>query len=968
MSPPISPSSSSSGETVNGDTKPPESDNKAKSRLSNLIQAMSGKIKKPETPASPADQILNKWQLAFNVKPPTPTKSPNKTTVKEEEEEKTDEKTEVTGYLESSHLVAGTRVLVLRTNILYSATVANVAPNKVLSVRFKTSSFSDLQQYSEQDLMKNAVLEREIVNGVSVSNNSRVAIAVKNNTDSFLAGSVVDYRNGVYVVQLDKGGFEEADAEHIRLLPQDYPKHKVSSEASEEKTESKHKHKHNILLGYDFVDENDTDIVAWDKAIKRRRKVDKTKSASPPLAEADIKQEADAADVKDDNVDADDGEENISAEVNQSVQSMLDQVSLEDRMRISLLSNMLKKHSPKKEVTTKTPGNKSPKQTAEVVKKEKKRKTSKDSVTNKRLSLEEEEDDDLSSELMEICKESNIDISKQESVQLENKIEEISNNTEAQTEEAQDSTVDTSDQLTIDEKEETTEDKSDNEPSGKKILSFCYSDPVMPGGWYVMVKRRLDGKTCDTYYFTPCNTKLRSVMEIKKFLSGKLKSKPLKKVRKNIESLPKRSDLSKAKRAMTKDLPEDLFEKTEEKEKDEDTSKEDKDHVFKVPSLESFRSQKNKSSKTSSPLVDETADDEATSEDLEPDAEDEPKEGEKRKRRVLRSSASKEESSDEEEDVKKTDVKKRKTRSQSSSNSESESEPEDDKKESKSQSETSESETESADETNTKKKKRKVVKKTRDTSSKEENGSDKENEHQTQAEEKSEPEPINGKYPKTKKVTAKKTSNETKKRTLRSNTAEDSTSSKEDPKNEVKEEDIKEETQEKTVTRNKRKASDEAEDVRKTKKPSLSADVKSEDDDQSSMNNNRSPSPAKKKLLGPASQRKTTGKKLLGPKSKRKPTVDDEEEEEDLEKYNEKLSAATVEYFKKKKHPQTKIKMMSLFQKSLCRAECGHCHEAGHFTLHLVDFDMLDKTASMQCTACHWTTVRKMNITTRIVE
>merc|ERR1712088_1187136 len=59
-----------------------------------------------------------------------------------------------------------------------------------------------------------------------------------------------------------------------------------------------------------------------------------------------------------------------------------------------------------------------PKQTVEVVKKEKKRKGSRDSLP-KRLSLE---DDDLSSELISICKESNIDISKQDRGEIEDNL------------------------------------------------------------------------------------------------------------------------------------------------------------------------------------------------------------------------------------------------------------------------------------------------------------------------------------------------------------------------------------------------------------------------------------------------------------------------------------------------------------------------------------------------------------------
>merc|ERR1712045_1058229 len=324
---------------------------------------------------------------------------------------------------------------------------------------------------------------------------------------------------------------------------------------------SKYKHKHNILLGYDFVDENDTDIVAWDRAIQIRRKLDKSKSVSPPLAEMDIKQEEDA-DEKPESEQMEETKDSINAEVNQSVQSMLDQVTLEDRMRISLLSNMLKKHSPKKE---------------------KKRKGSKDSIS-KRLSME---DEDLSSELISICKESNIDISKQNAkeateekdhVQLENKIEEI---VDKSPEDESDLQQGESDQLTIDEKQDhevSEEEKSDNSKASmkKKLLKkdkakademecvkavssgFSYIDPKMPPNWSVTIKKRADGVHHDTYYFTPCNTKLRSVLEIRKFLCGEINSKPLRKAR-DIANLPKRFELSESDLAKTKEIDDDLF-------------------------------------------------------------------------------------------------------------------------------------------------------------------------------------------------------------------------------------------------------------------------------------------------------------------------------------------------------------------------------------------------------------------------
>ena len=61
---------------------------------------------------------------------------------------------------------------------------------------------------------------------------------------------VVDFRSGVYIVQCDKDGFEEASFEAMKLLPVDYPKSKVLEETPEKtgggiEQINKHKHKHN---------------------------------------------------------------------------------------------------------------------------------------------------------------------------------------------------------------------------------------------------------------------------------------------------------------------------------------------------------------------------------------------------------------------------------------------------------------------------------------------------------------------------------------------------------------------------------------------------------------------------------------------------------------------------------------------------------------------------------------------------
>ena len=162
-------------------------------------------------------------------------------------------------------------------------------------------------------------------------------------------------------------------------------------------------------------------------------------------------------------------------------------------MRISLLSNMFKKHSPKK-----PPGSKSPKPASETVKKEKKRKKSKDNVS-KRLSLE---DEDLSSELLSICKESNIDISKPSasphkeesggSVQLEDKIQEIQETASSG------QTNDEGDNLTIDENQSAAGEEGEEKLEVKKekkekkeaktAPAFSYIDPWMPPGWRVNIR------------------------------------------------------------------------------------------------------------------------------------------------------------------------------------------------------------------------------------------------------------------------------------------------------------------------------------------------------------------------------------------------------------------------------------------------------------------------------------------------
>ena len=146
------------------------------------------------------------------------------------------------------------------------------------------------------------------------------------------------------------------------------------------------------------------------------------------------------------------------------------------------------------------------------------------------------------------------------------------------------------------------------------------------------------------------------------------------------------------------------------------------------------------------------------------------------------------------------------------------------------------------------------------------------------------------------------------------------------------------------------------------------------------MENNNSKPSRKSKMLGPKSRRKTSEeslkkplRKLLGPKSKRKSYEPDDEDdsnqeyvEDEEEGEEEDIEKVTAIFFQQKKPKKCNINMTSLFQSSLCNAACGHCPEVGQYQIHLVDFDLEREVVSMECTACHWTTVRRMTVSTKL--
>eukprot|EP00092_Neocalanus_flemingeri_P018121 GFUD01019612.1.p1 GENE.GFUD01019612.1~~GFUD01019612.1.p1 ORF type:complete len:2021 (+),score=754.74 GFUD01019612.1:811-6063(+) len=97
--------------------------------------------------------------------------------------------------------------------------------------------------------------------------------------------------------------------------------------------------------------------------------------------------------------------------------------------------------------------------------------------------------------------------------------------------------------------------------NGRIENGFVYIDPKMPTNWYVMVKKRNDGiqvGKADSYFFTPCHTKLRSKSEIIKFVEGLLPSKPVKKPL-PISEMPLREKLLKEDLALTRDVDPKIF-------------------------------------------------------------------------------------------------------------------------------------------------------------------------------------------------------------------------------------------------------------------------------------------------------------------------------------------------------------------------------------------------------------------------
>ena len=94
--------------------------------------------------------------------------------------------------------------------------------------------------------------------------------------------------------------------------------------------------------------------------------------------------------------------------------------------------------------------------------------------------------------------------------------------------------------------------------------TFYYVDPAFPAGWCVMVKLRSSDTSLiksDTYYYTPCGTRLRSKSEIVKFVAGRLASRPApSQPPLPLASLPRKDELHSEDLLLTTCVEKELFE------------------------------------------------------------------------------------------------------------------------------------------------------------------------------------------------------------------------------------------------------------------------------------------------------------------------------------------------------------------------------------------------------------------------
>ena len=182
--------------------------------------------------------------------------------------------------------------------------------------------------------------------------------------------------------------------------------------------------------------------------------------------------------------------------------------------------------------------------------------------------------------------------------------------------------------------------KADLKPGHVDENTFYYRDPEFPDNWFIRVTKRSGGQRLkDHYYYTPCRTMLRSILQITKFIKGAIPSQPSKKKFPiNYEDMPFKQDLCQEDQDMTNKFepnfyklinkkkskkkpvltngteehsPEEIAEEKditkaiEEASKDMSEQKMTEDNCFKIPNEENIRmlrSRRSASSKKDLPM------------------------------------------------------------------------------------------------------------------------------------------------------------------------------------------------------------------------------------------------------------------------------------------------------------------------------------------------------------------------------
>ena len=264
---------------------------------------------------------------------------------------------------------------------------------------------------------------------------SRVAVFPVQNCGYLQPGTVRKIINAYLIqVTLDAGPIKDINCDHVKIIPTSFIKKptfdsKVDKDALKNMSSNNsliNKKKPNILLGYDYVDTDKSDLQnSWESAISRKsskrpeKKIELASSLAKPLTvvpalpskQEVIKQEENQGRVLEQEsvkkpkiksekptstkTIASESNEEIKKVVKDTLNSIVHEVTAEEKLRQSLIFGALKKWSPTKGGTIKP--------TKIKVKKKKKLKDG-----ERTSSIESSGSDDVTQELLSICKESNI--------------------------------------------------------------------------------------------------------------------------------------------------------------------------------------------------------------------------------------------------------------------------------------------------------------------------------------------------------------------------------------------------------------------------------------------------------------------------------------------------------------------------------------------------------------------------------